>query len=1107
MARWHRYFSAVPSTARVNKHVHSEHSKDESGQGITSGKFNSFLPEVYSGAPNRVERYVAYDQMDADSEISRALNVLSDFSTQNFGIDDQPFTLVYKGSLTETEIKILKESLSQWCSLNEWQKRLWRTFRNTLKYGDQIYIRDPETFKLIWIDPNNVDKIIVNESKGKKIEQYVIRNLDFNLMSLVGSNMLVHDSYTFPTGVPRNANTGIGSGSINQGVHSTAGRNSRFLNDGDSAAVDGIHVVHLSLSEGLDGQWPFGTSILENIYKVYKQKDLLEDAIVIYRIVRAPERRVFYIDVGSLSGERAMRFVERVKNEIYQRRIPNRTGGGACFDMSTRVPLLDGRTLSILDLKNEYELGKINWAYSCDPTTGKMVPGPITWAGITRKDAEVIDIELDNGQIITCTPDHKFPVLGRGKIEAKDIIVGEDSLISFNTRLHSINEYKKNKIDDPQYHQVFDHGSKSWKFTHRVVANFFKKQNIQNEMTFNSDITGNKRVIHHKDFNKYNNSPSNLYYMNCYDHMQLHAYYAREFRNTLTEEQKLEIIAKGRRTMASKSQEELDAIVTKRLKTLSVRSEKEKINSHIKRSNAMKFRAKKLRETDINEYNKRIQQWHAANTQMDKPWPNQKITSDELLFKKICEVFDSLEKPTVSDMLTAINNNLELINHYSAINIPNDKKIVKFAHSTICYESFRKILRYHGFNSWKQFLKSRGRSIVNPSRKIKWDISMLQNIVNAVQKHNINTISDVVMYINSDENFMSLYKKLNFSTKGNNNPDKFTSNTLRVMLHDFGYAHWNDFKDKLALFNHKVVKITYRSDTMDVGTITIDGKEQYHTYHTFALESGVYTFNSAIDASYNPIGINEDFFLATNADGKGTKIENLAGGENLGQIDDLKYFNNKMIRGLGIPSSYLPTGADDGTTVYNDGKIGTAYVQEFAFTKYCQRLQNLISPVLDHEFKMFIKDRGIEIQSNLFDLQMWPPQSFGEYRQMQIDSERISVFSSIMGTAAAKYISQRFALMRYLGWTEEEVLENEMMWKQENASKVQQKTGQSPTDNNQLGLSAVGVRPEFNGGDFGAPPGGEQSPTQIPPEASTAQNAVSDEATNSATSGTGLEGF
>jgi hypothetical protein len=78
----------------------------------------------------------------------------------------------------------------------------------------------------------------------------------------------------------------------------------------------------------MDSQWPFGTSILESIYKVYKQKDLLEDSIIIYRIVRAPERRIFYIDVGNLSGPRAMQYVERIKNEIYQRRIPNRTGGG-----------------------------------------------------------------------------------------------------------------------------------------------------------------------------------------------------------------------------------------------------------------------------------------------------------------------------------------------------------------------------------------------------------------------------------------------------------------------------------------------------------------------------------------------------------------------------------------------------------------------------------------------------------------------------------------------------------------------------------------------------------------------------------------------------------
>ena len=59
-----------------------------------------------------------------------------------------------------------------------------------------------------------------------------------------------------------------------------------------------------------------------------KQKELLEDSIIIYRVQRAPERRVFYVDVGNMPPNKAMGFVERVKNEIHQKRIPNKTGGG-----------------------------------------------------------------------------------------------------------------------------------------------------------------------------------------------------------------------------------------------------------------------------------------------------------------------------------------------------------------------------------------------------------------------------------------------------------------------------------------------------------------------------------------------------------------------------------------------------------------------------------------------------------------------------------------------------------------------------------------------------------------------------------------------------------
>jgi len=577
MASWKKYFSAVPTQARLQQRLEQWQSDGNASGGTSAAKYASYLPEVYSGAPNRIERYVQYEQMDLDSEISRALDTIADFSTQSFESEEEPFKISYKGKLTETEIKLLTDTLQQWCSLNEWQKRVWRMFRNVIKYGDQVYIRDPETFKLIWIDPTKVEKIIVNEDKGKSIEQYVIRDVDFNLTTLVGSNMLVHDQYSFPGGYPRSGNPASGAGTINYGLANSPGsRQSRFNNLPQDTAVDATHVVHLSLSEGMDNQWPFGTSILESIYKVYKQKDLLEDCILIYRITRAPERRVFKIDVGSLSGPRAMQYVERVKNEIYQRRIPNRTGGGL----------------------------------------------------------------------------------------------------------------------------------------------------------------------------------------------------------------------------------------------------------------------------------------------------------------------------------------------------------------------------------------------------------------------------------------------------------------------------------------------------------------------------------NVIDAAYNPISINEDYFLATNADGKGTTIENLAAGANLGEIDDLKYFNNKLIRGLGVPSSYLPTGPEDGSATYHDGKFGTALIQEYRFTKYCQRLQNLMAPILDKEFKLFLKHRGIEIQSNLFDLQFCPPQNFAQYRTMAMDADQINLFSTLMATEVNRYISKRFALERYLGWSKDEIAENERMWREENAEKVKTKTG-AGAGSDMPGISNLGIRPPPAEPAGGIPMPGEPGPEgaaagAAPPEAGAA---------------------
>jgi hypothetical protein len=334
--------------------------------------YGSRLPEVYTGHPNRIERYNQYEMMDVDAEINACLDILAEFSTQKNEHNDTPFNLQFTEEPTPHEVELLKTQLQQWCKLNEFNTRAFKIFRNTVKYGDQVFVRDPETFKLFWIDMTKIIKVIVNESEGKKPEQYVIKDININLQNLTVATKTNTDFAANPAtglgGTGGGGTGGSGGYTVPSMPYNTTG--SRFTLGQAESAIDAKHIVHLSLTEGLDRFWPFGQSILENIFKVYKQKELLEDAVLIYRVQRAPERRMFKIDVGNMPSHLAMAFVERIKNEIHQRRIPSVHGGQAIVD-ATYNPLsmnedyffpvtADGRGSSVEVLPGGQNLGEID---------------------------------------------------------------------------------------------------------------------------------------------------------------------------------------------------------------------------------------------------------------------------------------------------------------------------------------------------------------------------------------------------------------------------------------------------------------------------------------------------------------------------------------------------------------------------------------------------------------------------------------------------------------------------------------------------------------------------------------------------------------------------
>ena len=326
--------------------------------------YQSMLPDVYSGHPNRIDRYTQYENMDLDSEVNAALDILAEFCTQIAEDTSTAFDIHFHEEATDNEKMILKEQLIAWYNLNEFDQRIFKIFRNTLKYGDQVFVRDPETYKWYWTEMNRVSKVIVNESQGKKPEIYYIRDLNPNLQNnTITRPPGPNDSYAFAPYMG-------GSRSYTAGGE-VFSPNTRFGAGNNEFPVDAEHVVHLSMTEGLDVNWPFGVSLFESIFKVFKQKELLEDAILIYRISRAPERRMFKIDVGNMPAHLAMQFVERVKNEINQRRIPTQSGGGQNLMDASYNPMsmnedfffpqtAEGRGSSVEVLPGGQNLGEID---------------------------------------------------------------------------------------------------------------------------------------------------------------------------------------------------------------------------------------------------------------------------------------------------------------------------------------------------------------------------------------------------------------------------------------------------------------------------------------------------------------------------------------------------------------------------------------------------------------------------------------------------------------------------------------------------------------------------------------------------------------------------
>ena len=221
----------------------------------------------------RVQLYADYEAMDTDPIIASALDIISDEATIK---NDQGEVLSIKSS----DENIQRVLYNLFYDVLNIEFNLWSWTRNMLKYGDFfLKLEIAEKFGVYNVLPYTVYHMIRHEGTDPDNPAKVYFQLEPD------------------------------------GISAAADPNYRKRPNSKSITFDNYEIAHFRLLSDTS-YLPYGRSYLEPARKIYKQVNLMEDAMLIHRIMRAPEKRMFYINVGSIPPTEVDQFMQKTINTM-----------------------------------------------------------------------------------------------------------------------------------------------------------------------------------------------------------------------------------------------------------------------------------------------------------------------------------------------------------------------------------------------------------------------------------------------------------------------------------------------------------------------------------------------------------------------------------------------------------------------------------------------------------------------------------------------------------------------------------------------------------------------------------------------------------------------
>ena len=208
----------------------------------------------------------------------------------------------------------------------------------------------------------------------------------------------------------------------------------------------------------------------------------------------------------------------------------------------------------------------------------------------------------------------------------------------------------------------------------------------------------------------------------------------------------------------------------------------------------------------------------------------------------------------------------------------------------------------------------------------------------------------------------------------------------------------------------------------------------------------------------------EDFWLPRREGGRGTEISTLPGGQNLGEITDIKYFQDKLYRSLNVPTSRI--GGDGG---FNLGRSSEILRDEVKFSKFVGRLRkrfsNMFSDMLKTQLilKNIITPEDWDMMSEHIQYDFLYDNHFAELKETELLTERLNMVTQAE-PYVGKYFSQDYLRRKVLRQTDEEIIEQDALIEKEI------KDGTIPDPSQMVVDPATGQpMPGMGGGDLGAP--------------------------------------